>query len=111
MTFTGANAYAGGTTINGGKLAVNGSILGPVIVNSGGALGGTGTVHGNVDGGGRVTPGNSPGILVIDGDYTQTATSVLEIEVGGLAPGTEHDQVQVARACIAQWQFRVSAHQ
>jgi T5SS/PEP-CTERM-associated repeat protein len=44
---------------------------------------------------GRLAPGNSPGIIEIDGDYTQQANGVLEIEFGGLMPGTEHDQVIV----------------
>jgi hypothetical protein len=57
---------------------------------------GSGTLAVNLQNPGRLAPGNSPGILEIDGDYTQTATGVLEIEVGGLTPGTLHDQVQVA---------------
>ena len=89
------NSYAGGTTINAGKLAVNGSILGTVTVNAGGTLGGNGTINGGVAGDGRVAPGNSPGILTINGDFTQNANSSLEIEVGGLTPGTQHDQVRV----------------
>src|SRR5690606_16885246 len=39
--------------------------------------------------------GNSPGILTIQGNYTQTSTGVLEIEVGGLTPGTQHDRLDV----------------
>jgi autotransporter-associated beta strand protein len=44
---------------------------------------------------GRIAPGFSPGIIRIDGDYTQEPNGVLEIEVGGLTPGTEHDQLIV----------------
>jgi autotransporter-associated beta strand protein len=102
LILTAANTYTGPTTISGGTLAVNGSINGPVTVNSGGTLGGSGTIDGNVGGNGRVAPGNSPGILTIDGDYTQTDESVLEIEVGSFTgpmgtwvPGTDHDQLQV----------------
>jgi fibronectin-binding autotransporter adhesin len=44
-TLTGINTYSGTTTINGGLLQVDGSITSTnVIVSSGGALGGTGTV-------------------------------------------------------------------
>jgi autotransporter-associated beta strand protein len=49
----------------------------------------------NVINSGLVAPGFSPGIIKIDGDYTQENDGVLEIEVGGLAPGTQHDQLQV----------------
>jgi autotransporter-associated beta strand protein len=49
----------------------------------------------NVINSGRIAPGFSPGIIRIDGDYSQENSGVLEIEVGGLTPGTQHDQLQV----------------
>ena len=63
--------------------------LGTLRVGSGGTLSGNGTIVGDtlVDGG-RVAPGHSPGILHINGDYTQNANSVLEIEVGGRCPAS-----------------------
>lgn len=42
-----------------------------------------------------VRPGDSPGILTIDGNYEQTAAGLLEIEIGGLTAGTQHDQLVV----------------
>jgi autotransporter-associated beta strand protein len=44
---------------------------------------------------GLIAPGFSPGIIRIDGDYTQENDGALEIEVGGLTPGQQHDQLQV----------------
>jgi hypothetical protein len=38
-----------------------------------------------------VAPGNSPGLLTIDGDYTQQSDSVLVIELQGLSRGDEYD--------------------
>jgi T5SS/PEP-CTERM-associated repeat protein len=56
-----------------------------------------GTYYGNlVNTNGTLAPGNSPGITVVQGDYTQQAGGILEIEVGGLMPGTQHDQLQVS---------------
>jgi prepilin-type N-terminal cleavage/methylation domain-containing protein len=49
----------------------------------------------NVINSGLIAPGFSPGIIKIDGDYTQENDGVLELEVGGLAPGTQHDQLQI----------------
>ena len=57
-------------------------------IYAGGTLGGTGTILGDVvNDGGTVGPGFSPGALTIDGNYTQTAGSVLNIEVAGLGAG------------------------
>jgi len=55
-------------------------------------LSGRGTIIGNVENAGQVNPGASAGTLTIDGDYTQTADGVLNIELGGTAtPGTDFD--------------------
>jgi autotransporter-associated beta strand protein len=58
------NGYDGSTTIEQGKLIVNGSIASSsgVTVNAGATLGGSGTVS-TISGAGTVAPGNSPGIL------------------------------------------------
>jgi hypothetical protein len=44
--------------------------------------------------GGVIRPGNSPGILEIDGDYTQDG-GTLQLEIGGLAAGVDFDQLVV----------------
>jgi hypothetical protein len=38
---------------------------------------------------------DSPGILTIVGDYTQTSGGVLVVEIGGLNPGTDFDQLNI----------------
>ena len=63
LTLGGANTYAGGTTVNGGALVVNGSV-GAVTVNATGSLGGSGTVGAvTLTSGSFLKPGNSPGTL------------------------------------------------
>jgi fibronectin-binding autotransporter adhesin len=81
-----ANTYTGGTTISGGTLLANnptGSATGSgaVVVNTGGALGGTGSVAGavNVTTGGKIAPGASVGTLTV-GSLDLDAGSTLDIE-------------------------------
>jgi len=57
-------------------------------------LGGGGTIGGSVLNRGTVSPGHSPGTLTIAGDYTQTTSGTLLIEVAGLG-ATEHDLLVV----------------
>ncbi|MBA8879937.1 autotransporter domain-containing protein [Phyllobacterium myrsinacearum] len=105
LKLTGANTYTGDTIINGGLLAVDGSITSKTIVNSGGTLGGVGHV-GHLDpndpnagslvvnNGGIVSPGNSVGTLTADGNATFNAGSTLHIEVNG----TDADRLVVKGA-------------
>jgi fibronectin-binding autotransporter adhesin len=62
LTLTAAHTYTGPTDVNGGVLAVNGSLTSAVTVGASGEIGGAGSV-GVIGGAGLVGPGNSPGIL------------------------------------------------
>ncbi len=67
-----------------------------LILESGDSLIGSGTLAADLVNGGTVSPGNSAGIITIDGDYTQTADGVLEIQLGGTNAATpEFDQLIV----------------
>ncbi|WP_447765483.1 autotransporter domain-containing protein [Sphingopyxis panaciterrae] len=82
LNLTGNSDYAGPTSVNGGTLAVNGSIISDVTVNNGGTLGGNGTVGSTtVAAGGTIAPGNSIGRLTVDGDLDFAAGSTFEVEV------------------------------
>ncbi|HET9529318.1 MAG TPA: HYR domain-containing protein, partial [Blastocatellia bacterium] len=87
---SGYTQTAGNLLLNGGDLSIDGTIL-----IQGGALSGSGTINGSVSNGGQVNPGGSPGIINIAGDYTQTSTGVLNIEIGGLTAGTQYDRLIV----------------
>ena len=74
---------------------INGS-----VVNAG-FFQGTGVVNGNVFNSGIVSPGASIGTLTINGDYTQSASGTLRIEVAGASPG-QYDVLAVnGRASLA----------
>jgi hypothetical protein len=73
----------------------------------GGALSGTGTITGNVTNAGQVSPGTSPGILTIQGNYTQTAAGVLNVELGGTAAG-QFDQLNVSGTASLDGSLNVS---
>lgn len=64
-------------------------------LEAGDSLIGSGTLSANLVNSGTVSPGASPGIITVDGDYTQAADGILEIELGGTTAGEEHDQLVV----------------
>jgi len=67
-----------------GELAVRGDLSARrAIVRADGTLTGNGTVNADVTSAGRISAGNSPGTLTIDGDVTLTGTSVLDAEIDG----------------------------
>jgi len=52
-----------------------------MFINS--LLSGNGGINGNLVNNGLVSPGNSPGSIRVSGNYTQSSTGTLRIEVGG----------------------------
>jgi T5SS/PEP-CTERM-associated repeat protein len=74
-------AYEGNGT---GTFTLAGGNLQATVVKIGnGVFQGTGIADANMVNAGSVKPGNSPGLLEIDGDYTQETTGLLEIEIAG----------------------------
>ena len=64
-------------------------------VKNGAILGGTGTVGAVTTTGGTVSPGDSPGILNVQGNFTLDPTSTFVAELNGSTPGTDFDQLNV----------------
>jgi autotransporter-associated beta strand protein len=100
LFLTGANTYTGDTNVAKGKLVVNGSLASSVRILKGNSFGGTVVVNGNLTNLGTLAPGNSPGTTTINGNYIEAGT--LDIEVWGLTPGTQHDQVVVTGTATFQ---------
>ena len=82
LVLSGDSTYRGATTVNGGLLAVNGSLTSAVTVNDSGTLGGSGRIAAlSVHQGGRVAPGNSVGTLQVAGDVNLGAGSAYAVEL------------------------------
>jgi len=74
-------------------------------------LSGYGTITANVILEGRMKVGGEvmTGVLTIVGNYTQMATGVVEIELGGTVPGTGYDQLNIWGVATLGGQLTASA--
>ncbi len=86
-----------GNLINNGTVAINyqfnhysGSFVNNGTLKGGAYLNNQGTLLTN---NGTISPGSSPGKLSINANLSNKATSIWNIEVGGLTVATQHDQV------------------
>ena len=129
LTLGAANTYSGTTTVSGGTLVVGVNNLGSlgdtaVAVKSGATLKGSGVIgvvggasdaSVTIESGGVLAPGNSPGLLTIDGDLTLSSGSIFEWELAANkdtdngTPGTDYDAVNVSGDLNISWDadFRV----
>ena len=93
---SGYRQTAGSTRIDGNvTIERNGNKTNGIF--AGGKLSGSGKVNGNVVSRGFTTvkPGDSPGILSIDGNFMQRQ-GLLDIEIGGTILGSEYSQLQIS---------------
>ena len=96
LNLSGNSTYTGLTQINGGTLAVNGSIVSNVLVNAGGRLGGNGAVGStNVGSAGTLAPGNSIGRLTVNGNLVFAGGAIYEVEANAAG---EADRVDATGA-------------
>ena len=96
-TFTpgGAGVFTqngGSTTLDSGTLGTAGSQLN----FDGGTLSGPGAIDGNLTNNALVDLGAYPGILTVNGNYTQSSSGTLILKVGGDIAGGLFDQVNVS---------------
>lgn len=91
-------AVSGNLTQTGGSVAVASDtavLRANNVVLDSGTLSGIGTVNAAVTDGGEISPGNSPGILTINGNYSSTSAGMLTVQLDGAAPGSGYDQLVV----------------
>ena len=98
LVLAGTSTYTGPTIVSQGGLLVNGQLGNTAVtVQSGGLLGGAGTLLGavSVQAGGTFSPGNSPGLLST-GELVLAGATLMEID--GLSPsrGVNYDAVNVS---------------
>ncbi len=127
MAFSGAANLLGDVTNNSGARIIS-SGGGPTaffddVINNGeirtspggftvffGALGGTGTFTGtgtvNIEG--DLSPGSEPASVTFGGDVIFGALSNLEIQIGGTAPGTQHDRIVMDQVAILDGTLNVA---
>ncbi|MBB4123170.1 S8 family serine peptidase [Martelella radicis] len=76
--------FKAGTGVEGGFMAVDGSLTTPMLdIGPDGTLGGTGLVVSDVNVGGTLAPGHSPGTLTIVGNVALAETATTQIDVDG----------------------------
>jgi subtilase-type serine protease len=75
-----------------GTLQIRGGMLLASQLDNRGTLMGVGTVQADVSNSGRLAPGLSPGYLLLSGNFEQTSTGVLEIELHDMST---YDQLAI----------------
>jgi autotransporter-associated beta strand protein len=90
-----AGLGTGATTVNGGLLAVNASVANTVTVNTGGTVGGGGSIATlTIASGAKLSPGNSPGTLTA-GNAALFGGSIFEWQVQDAADVAKYDHFNV----------------
>jgi len=107
---TGTLSFADGYVQTAGSITAQGGTItasAPLDIQ-GGTLGGTSTIGVSVVNGGHLAPGLSPGIVGISGALTGSPASTFDVEIGGLAAGSEHDRAAITGAASLSGTLSVS---
>ncbi len=100
---SGGNVTISAETENSGTIEATSGVMSiSTSLNNqiGGRLSGVGTINlpsiANLTNDGNVSPGLSPGTLTLSGNYLSSSNSVLEMELNGLTPDTQHDVLAIS---------------
>jgi len=112
LTFNNALNLNGNTLTKtgAGTLAINNALTsaGGTLNCDEGVCSGSGTIGGDVNNNGTVSPGNSPGVMEMAGNFTQHEDGTLLIELAGTTSGTEHDVFSVGGIARLQGRLEIS---
>ena len=100
-----ANHYTGTTIIQEGLLNLKNGRISATTIAVGAGLTGTGTVAGDLANAGWVAPGNSPGTITVQGNFTQTV-GTLDMEI---ASPTAYDRLMVSGTATLGGHLTLSA--
>ena len=112
--------FSGTTIVEHGVVSLGGGVLDTQFVDiRGGRLTGSGSIEtgsGPIDGqvesnGGVVAPGDGVGRLTIGGRFNNINGAIVEIEIGGVVAGAEHDQLVVEGVAALGGVLRVTLTQ
>lgn len=87
LTLQHAASNSIGACVEEGLMSFNSIFTGNVWVDPGAVMHGSGTIIGDVEIGGTLSPGNSPGQMVVAGSVTQLPGSTLQVDIDGLNVG------------------------
>ncbi len=89
VVLQGTGSYFGPTTVNGGKLEVDGWLTNSAVtLNSGGILSGTGSLLSvTLDAGGQLAPGDPTGTLSLSGTLTLQSGAKMAYQLSGAPTG------------------------
>jgi autotransporter-associated beta strand protein len=94
----GSTLYTGLTTVNAGELNQNGTMAGSLLISAGARFSGNATINGNFTNSGAINPGNSPGSVIIVGNYIGGGVLNSEVQLnnaGAPVNGTTHDFLSI----------------
>lgn len=98
FTINANTSYTGLTTVSAGELKVNGTMADSLLISAGARFSGNATISGNVTNSGAINPGNSPGSVIIAGNYIGGGVLNSEVQLnnaGAPINGTTHDFLSI----------------
>ena len=111
ITFSSGLTQTAGNTNVAGSLNLGTGGSGVLNLNGGTLTGSGGTITGtvNVNSGGTINPGNSPGSMTINGNYN-LAGGTETVELGGYGQGTTYDYLNVTGSASLNGILQISLY-